>query len=209
MPIINNFSFILALVGFILAIVGIVGTKKGKGKKGRGLAVAALIINIVSIVLVLVTQSLFVAALNSVVEGPQPVASTTQQGSAQGAQADYSSMNVGESVTLENGMTITVTSVRTGLADYSGSPITEVTVSYSNGGKNNESFNPYDWKVEDANGVLDYQTFMLGAENELTSGQLSPGGSVSGNIYFKGDAKKIYYYNTIMQSSSNICWIVP
>lgn len=55
-PIVNNLSFVLALLGLIFAIVGLVGVVKGK-KSGKGLAIAALAICVVSGAVVLATQS--------------------------------------------------------------------------------------------------------------------------------------------------------
>lgn len=43
MPIINNFAFILGVVGLIFGIVGVVGTRDKK-KSGKGMAVASVII---------------------------------------------------------------------------------------------------------------------------------------------------------------------
>lgn len=43
MPIINNFAFILGVVGLIFGIVGVVGTRNKK-KSGKGMAVASVII---------------------------------------------------------------------------------------------------------------------------------------------------------------------
>lgn len=43
LPIINNFSFFLAILGMIFGIVGMVGISKGK-KSGKGLAIAAIVI---------------------------------------------------------------------------------------------------------------------------------------------------------------------
>ena len=206
LPIINNASFFVALVGFVFAIVGIAATKKNKPKKGRGFAVAALLINVIAVALVFFTQSLFLAAFNSALEGPKPVTTGSQQGSG---QADYSAMEIGQSVTLENGITITVKNVRKGLENYGGSPVTEVTVVYSNGGKTNANFNMFDWKSESANGVIESATIYTQGENDLSSGQLAPGGTVEGNVYFEGEAAKVYYYSNIVQSESHICWIVP
>ena len=47
LPIINNFSFFLAILGMIFGIVGMVGILKGK-KSGKGLAIAAIVICVVS-----------------------------------------------------------------------------------------------------------------------------------------------------------------
>ena len=229
LPIINNGSFFLALIGLILAIVGFVGIRKGK-KLGKGLAIAGIILNILSIVIVLATQSMYGAAIIDISEelesGSKPVASeapnanpassegtetqeTPSQDNAtsQASDADYSNMALGEKVTLENGMSVSVDNVERGLSNYNGEPVTGITVTYTNNGDSNESFNPFDWKALDSNGVLDNQAFFTEGENELSSGELAPGGSVSGNIYFDGDITKAYYYsNGLFQAESDIAW---
>lgn len=64
LPIINNASFFVAIVGFVLAIVGIVGTGKGK-KSGRGMAIAGLVLSVVAVVAVLGSQAFYGAAIDS------------------------------------------------------------------------------------------------------------------------------------------------
>ena len=63
MPIVNNLSFIVALLGLVFSITGIVSASRGKSS-GKGLAVAALVINVIACVIVLATQSMFAAALS-------------------------------------------------------------------------------------------------------------------------------------------------
>lgn len=67
MPIINNASFFIALIGLILAIVAIAGIRKGKNS-GKGLAVAGLVLSIVAGLLVLGTQAFYPAVLNEAVD---------------------------------------------------------------------------------------------------------------------------------------------
>ena len=67
-PIINNFSFILAVIGLVFAIVGVVGTVRGK-KAGRGIAIAALVINLVAAGIVLAMQSAMSAAIDDATSG--------------------------------------------------------------------------------------------------------------------------------------------
>ena len=67
MPIINNASFFIALIGLILAIVAIAGIRKGKNS-GKGLAVAGLVLSIVAVLLVLGTQAFYSAVLNEAVD---------------------------------------------------------------------------------------------------------------------------------------------
>ncbi len=62
LPFINNASFFIALLGIVFAIIGLVSTGKGK-KSGKGIAIAGLVLGILSIVIVLVTQSIYAAAL--------------------------------------------------------------------------------------------------------------------------------------------------
>lgn len=242
LPIINNGSFFLAILGLIFAIVGIVVTKNGK-KSGRGLAIAGLVLNILSIAIVLFTQNMYSAAIDSAVEemesGSKPVATTQAQKNdaittdassenagpeaensetAQGEQsaaeqqednaseADYSNLALGEAVSFKNGMSVSVDAVITGLTKYNDDPITGITVTYTNNGDKNESFNPYDWKAQDANGVIDSMTYIMDGENELSSGQLTPGSSITGNIYFDGEIVKAYYYDNIFQSDSEVAW---
>lgn len=89
LPIINNGSFILALVGLVLAIIGLVGTLRGK-KSGKGIAVASLIIAVVSIIVVLGTQSMYSAAIDEATDTSIDVATTDSSTSDESAQsADY------------------------------------------------------------------------------------------------------------------------
>lgn len=67
MPIINNASFFIAMIGFILAIVAIAGIRKGRNS-GKGLAVAGLVLSIVAGLLVLGTQAFYSAVLNEAVD---------------------------------------------------------------------------------------------------------------------------------------------
>ncbi len=62
-PIINNLSFVFALVGVVFAVVGLVGTLRGK-KSGRGLAIASTVVNVVAVAIVLATQSAYSAAID-------------------------------------------------------------------------------------------------------------------------------------------------
>lgn len=64
-PILNNIAFFIALLGLIFGIVGLVGVMRGK-RKGKGLAIAAVVISVIAIVVVLTTQSLYSAAIDEV-----------------------------------------------------------------------------------------------------------------------------------------------
>lgn len=66
LPIINNFSFVLALIGAVFAVVGLVGALRGK-KSGKGLAIASVVVNVLAVVIVLATQSMYSAAIDEAV----------------------------------------------------------------------------------------------------------------------------------------------
>lgn len=67
-PIINNLSFIFALVGVAFAVVGLVDTLRGK-KSGRGLAIASVVVNVAAVAIVLATQSAYSAAIDEAASG--------------------------------------------------------------------------------------------------------------------------------------------
>ena len=62
-PIINNFAAVLAVVGLVFGIIGLIGVKKGK-RRGRGIAIAAIILSILAFVIVIASQSFYSSTLN-------------------------------------------------------------------------------------------------------------------------------------------------
>lgn len=62
-PIINNGSFVLGVVALVLAIIGTIGTVRGK-RSGKSIAIAALVVAVLSCAVVLATQSMYSAAID-------------------------------------------------------------------------------------------------------------------------------------------------
>ena len=193
MPIINNFSFVLGLIGLVFAIVGMVGTLRGT-RAGKGLAIASLVINILSLVLVLATQGMYSAALDDAANGPDVV--STEQASDEDAAGDVDDatdeagaqqLAVGSAVTLEDGLQVSVDEVATGLTNYDGSAVVGIKITYTNNGDGDASYNPFDWKGADAQGAAESYTYYSEGEDELNSGTLAAGGTVTGWLYFEGD----------------------
>ena len=58
MPIVNNLSALLALLGGIFGVIGVVAVIRGK-KSGKVLAIVGLVLNVVALVVVLATQSIY------------------------------------------------------------------------------------------------------------------------------------------------------
>ncbi len=57
-PIFNNVSFFFAVVSLIFGVIGLVAIKKGK-RVGQGLAIATIILSVLTFVVVLATQSFY------------------------------------------------------------------------------------------------------------------------------------------------------
>ena len=180
-------------------------------RRGKPLAVSALVLNIVAFAVVLATQAMFSAAIDEATSGPSAVGASVEQPSSEPQssepQADYSNLAVGTTAELDNGLSVCVQSVETGLSNYDGSAITGVTVSYANNGSSEASFNLFDWKAQDSQGAQRNTAYYSEATDDLSSGSLAPGGTVTGNLYFEGDVSKILYYSSLFYDSS-VAWTV-
>lgn len=113
---------------------------------------------------------------------------------------------VGTTVNLVSGLSVTVDSVEPGLVNYDGSAITGVHVTYVNNGADGASYNLYDWKGEDANGAQQSTGYYSDGADELKSGTLAKGGTVSGNIYFDGDLARVLYFDNVFDKTAAASW---
>lgn len=204
-PIVNNLSAIVGFVGAVLSVVGVVGCVRGS-RSGKGLAVAALAVNVVAVALVLATQSAYSAAIDKAVNGPDVSGVTQSDGDAGQGQQAATDLAPGASVELENGLTVSVDSVETGLVNYDDSTVIAVRVTYANNGDESVSYNQFDWKGEDANGAQEMATFYSEAEDDLGSGSLAAGGTKSGNLYFKDGTAKVLYFASIASKDPSASW---
>lgn len=213
MPIFNNGSFFLALLGALFAIVGLVSTLR-RTRSGKGLAIAGLIICIIACAAVLAAQQATSKAINDAVDSAKnshAVTSTSAAPADTPGDTDTATQSqdlaLGTSITLGNGLSVSVDSVDTSLTKYDGSPITTVTVTYTNGGSSEASFNVYDWKAQDTQGAQRSQTFYSGDDVvSLGSGTLAPGGTVTGAVCFDGGITKALYYASMFSNSATASW---
>ena len=214
MPILNNGSFFLALLGAIFAIVGLASTLRHT-RSGKVLALAGLIICIIACAAVLAAQQATSKAINDAVDsaknGPAVASTSAAPADTPDDTADTTAQTqdlaLGTSVTLTDGLSVSVDSVDTSLTKYDGSPITAVTVTYTNGGSQDASFNVYDWKAQDTQGAQRSQTFYSGDEVVgLDSGTLAPGGTVTGAVCFDGGITKALYYASMLSNGATASW---
>lgn len=131
---------------------------------------------------------------------------TSNDASDSADDTDYLNLAVGQTVTLGDGLSVTVNSTSTETASYGDTKVECINVTYANDGSDNASFNTYDWKGEDANGAQRGPTFFMDATDELSSGKLSDGGTVTGNIYFEEDVTRVLYYSNMFNDSATAGW---
>ena len=113
---------------------------------------------------------------------------------------------VGATVTTAAGLSVTVDSVQTGLTNFDGSTMTGIHVTYVNNGDEGADYNVYDWKGEDANGAQQSSGYYSDGSDELSSGTLAKGGTVSGNVYFKGDLARVLYFDSMLEKTATASW---
>lgn len=77
-----------------------------------------------------------------------------------------------------------------------------INVTIKNLGKDEIDYNPYDFKVQDANGAQESQTIAL-LDDSLSSGTLAPEGQVTGSMPFEvpvGDTAKLIFQPSFWSS---------
>ena len=170
------------------------------------------------IVLIVVVVLVVVGALGSM--GGNKTTTTTPESTQQTEQSDAKDQSateqkteestenlvVGTTVNLPDGLSVTVDSVEPGLTNYDGSAMTGVHVTYTNNGDDGASYNVFDWKGEDANGAQQSTGYYSDGSDELSSGTLAKGGTVSGNVYFKGDLARVLYFGNLLEKTATASW---
>lgn len=103
-PFVNNMSFVLGLVGLVVAIVGLVGVMRGK-HSGKGLAIASTVINVLALVFVLASQSVYSSALDgAVIHADGGTTSSSSEGatSSSASQTANSPSDNSDKYSIEN-----------------------------------------------------------------------------------------------------------
>lgn len=131
-----------------------------------------------------------------------------QSATEQKTEESTENLVVGTTVNLPDGLSVTVDSAEPGLANYDGSAMTGIHVTYTNNGDDGASYNVYDWKGEDANGAQQSSDYYSDGSDELSSGTLAKGGTVSGNVYFKGDLARVLYFGNLLEKTATASWLL-
>ena len=179
--------------------------KEGKRPIGK-------IVLIVVVVLVVVGAIGSMGGNKTTTTAPESTQQAEQSGSEeqsateQKAEESTENLVIGTTVNLPDGLSVTVDSAEPGLANYDGSAMTGVHVTYTNNGDDGASYNVYDWKGEDANGAQQSTGYYSEGSDELSSGTLAKGGTVSGNVYFKGDLARVLYFGNLLEKTATASW---
>ena len=180
--------------------------KEGKRSIGK-------IVLIVVVVLVIVGAVGSMGGKKTTTTAPDSAQQTEQSGenpqdasSQDKSEESTENLVVGTTVNLPDGLSVTVDSVEPGLANYDGSAMTGIHVTYTNNGDDGASYNVYDWKGEDANGAQQSTGYYSEGSDELSSGTLAKGGTVSGNVYFKGDLARVLYFGNLLEKTATASW---
>ncbi len=127
LPIINNLSFFLALLALIFGIIGFVGIKRGK-KSGKGIAIAALVISILSCVIVLATQSMYSDAIDEVTNPTIAEESSDETADASDSDAEEADYTISDETLVTSGYYPAITGTFTNNTD---DELTSVSLTYN------------------------------------------------------------------------------
>lgn len=170
MPIVNNFSALLALFGAIFGVIGIVGVVRGK-KSGKAIAIAGIVLNVVAVVVVLATQSMYSVAIDEAMGASNSPSASSSAASAENgdAQKADSSSQSDYAVSIDSAVVTT---------DYDGDPALVVTYSWTNNSSEATSFAAQLLPKCFQNGVqLDSAFVVDGVDSNGYVNELKPGAS--------------------------------
>lgn len=162
---------------------------------------------IIAIVSIIVLSSLFGGN-----DTENSAESQTGKSTAKTVTQAKTSYEIGETATLK-GVDVVVNKIEkssgsTYVKPKSGHEFIIVEVTITNNSKNNVSYNPYDFKMQNSQGNITDQTWYTGdRDNDLSSGELAPGGTVTGTIPFEqplGDKSLVLIYEGDLWSISQI-----
>ena len=125
-----------------------------------------------------------------------------------GIVPDLTSGGAGDTL-VSDGLAVTAQGLKS--QTWAGMKITCSEVTYQNGSTEEKSFNGlFDWKIQDPAGVI--RNTSIGGDDTLSSGQLAPGGTVTGNVCF--DPGPAGDYTLTMEplslfSSESLMWKLP
>lgn len=198
-PIINFISIILGVLALIFGVVSLIQ------KRGTGKAITGIVLGALTLIIGFSLNNAISEELNGNSNANSAEESSSTSSESNSDEQAQTTFSVGEAISFDN-KTVTVTSVERNwnsgnpyVTPDSGNEYVKTQVEIKNNSDNQVSYNTFDWKVQDSNGVIkdvDSTAFMV--DGGLNSGELAPNGVVSGFLVFQvpaGDAGLTLQYN--------------
>lgn len=194
-PFVGTVSWIISPVGLILSAVGLVIALRRPGHPKRGLAIAGIILSLVGIALCVYYTSSFVNTFAHPNAAPVAPAPAPEQ-----PPARYGTPQTSDE------MTVTVAKPKRSTNALGSQFCTKVT--YRNTGASPHPYNLFDWKFRTAAGTETSASIPYDAGNGLNSGDLNPGGTVSGQVCGDNTVRDVaaVIYTPGLLSSSGLVW---
>lgn len=128
-----------------------------------------------------------------VADGSSPSSSSSDAG--QKANSEKTTFKPGETIEFDN-KKVTVSAVERNwtsgnqfIAPDSGNEFVKVQVTIKNDSNSEAMYNTFDWNLQDSKGVIkDVASVAYGVDGALASGELAPGGEVTGFLVFEAPA---------------------
>ncbi|WP_165056155.1 MULTISPECIES: DUF5067 domain-containing protein [unclassified Adlercreutzia] len=178
-PIINNISFFIALLGVVFAVIGLVSIVKGKSD-GKTIAIVGIILNIVAVVIVFASQSFYGAAIDGALSEPSASSISSAEGSSAGSvdQSSEPRQAAQEEKATESKYAVTIDDCVV-TTDYAGKPAAVVTYTFTN---NSEDATSFMVAIHDQcfqNGVQLELAIVNDLDSSRSMSEIKPGASIT------------------------------
>lgn len=179
-PIVNNFAAILGAIALPFAIAGIVATRRKGKRTGRGIAIAATILAILSIVVTLATQGMYSKAIDDTFGTTNSSTQSSTKGKTQ-AKGSENTKSADKEGDIDSGnYHIKLVSVTKSSNDYEGKPTAILTYELTNKKNENSNFMDVDIQAFQNGHELDTAIYMdqpEGYDAESSTQTIQPGTS--------------------------------
>lgn len=177
-PIVNNFAAILGAIALPFAIAGIVATRRKGKRTGRGIAIAATILAILSIVFTLATQGMYSKAIDDTFGTTNSSTQSSTKGKTQ-AKGSENTKSADKEGDIDYGnYHIKLVSVTKSGNDYEGKPTAMLTYELTNKKKENSNFMDVNIQAFQNGHELDTAIYMdqpEGYDSESSTQVIQPG----------------------------------
>lgn len=204
-PFIGTIAWGIAPVGLVLSVVGLFMYRSRRS--GRGLAIAGVLLAVFALIMCIVYTVSFANAVSNAPAFPATSAASSAPNTSSGSSSSPTSGAYGTSLTSGD-LTLTASAPKKVSQSSLGTQYC-TTVSYKNNGSDTVAYNEFDWKFRSTNGALTSAGVDFGdSSSALNSGQLNPGGTVSGDLCSDTSTKNVngLVYSAGLTGTNQLAW---